>query len=330
MAEQAVKDQTNARHHVTPRFYLSGFSQQSRVAVWQRADGSVRSSNPTQVSTIRGFYTFTDKNGNQTDELEKYYSQVEGAAKSAISNLEGLFPPPLESHTKEVLAVFIAAQQTRSVGFHRQSEMTADMTAKMGMLPHLADRQRARKMMEGAGIEVTEDRLDQLQAIAVNPDSLELNADKSLRLQLSLNMLPELAHIYNQRTWRLVRFDHDALITSDEPIILRRNPKMPQFYGVGAATAKQVWFPLTSRMLVIMEHKNVYTSEGVTSGTDAMAHKANIAQLQASYLEAYGPPAIMRQFEGVPLGERPLMHISGHTEFLDVYNRPPTRPRPAR
>lgn len=123
-----------------------------------------------------------------------------------------------------------------------------------------------------------------------------------------------------------------SLVTSDAPILLIPDYETPGIGSTGLATAKEVWFPISSTRMLIMGRSGMTLKNGVSEGNDQFAKEANEAQLEASYLEAYGPPSLLKPFENSGLGNRPLMQVSSgfEGEFFDHYNSPPDRLRPHR
>jgi hypothetical protein len=328
-----TKDQTSARHHYLPKMYLEGFTEGGRISTWDRASGGVRTNTPNNVANVRGFYTFTDKSGNKSDELEKLFAEIEGYVKNIILNLNSLFPPAITGDTKLALAQYVVLQHLRTPAHRKQMEQSADMIMKMQMRPNLQSRDQIVKQLERIGQEPTEQAIKQLEDFYKDPHSLEVVPSKESVIKLQLNQLPVLTQILMHRVWNIVTFEQPLLITSDDPILLKPDEDQPYWWmrGTGFANAKEIWFPLSSTRMLVLSRQD-YKAPRIIRGTAAMSRQANEIQLDSSYMEAFGPPSIIQQYKGKPLGARPLGGVDAgfDNEFFDQYNKPPDKPRPHR
>jgi hypothetical protein len=327
------KDQTGARHHYLPKMYLDGFTENGRISVWQRDTGEVRTNAPNNVANIKGFYTFTGKDGKKSDEIEKLMADMEGYVKNVIANVNSLFPPALTGEYQFALAQYIAFQHVRTPAHRRDMEQMADMLAKIQTRPNLQSRDQIIEQLKRVGKEPTEEAIKQLEEFYSDPHSIEVVPTKEATMKVQLGQLPVLTQILMHRVWNLVTFDNPSLITSDCPVLLIPDQDQPYHWmrGTGFATAKEIWFPLSSTRLLVLSRQN-YKNPRIIRGNPVMAQEANEMQLAASYMEAFGPPSIMKQYEGKPLGERPLGETDAgfDKEFFDHYNKPPMRKRPHR
>ena len=108
LAAKPILDGPVQQHYVS-RFYLKGFAENRRLAVYDRTNGTVRSLPPKKVAALEHFYTFIDDSDRQRFELEVLFGIVESRAglalKSAVSKL------PLSSEDREYLALFVAMHE---------------------------------------------------------------------------------------------------------------------------------------------------------------------------------------------------------------------------
>jgi len=328
-----AKDQTSARHHYLPKMYLEGFTEKGRISVWQRASGEVRTSTPNNVANVRGFYTFTDKRGRKSDEIEKLMADMEGYVKNIIVNVNSLFPPAITGDYRFALAQYIAFQHVRTPAHRKELEQSADMIMKMQVRPNLQSREQIIKELERVGREPTEEAIKQLEDVYSDPHSVEVVPSKESVMKLQLGQLPLLTQILMHRVWHIVAFEQSSLITSDCPVLLMPDQDQPYHWmrGTGFANAKEIWFPLSSTRMLVLARQN-YKEPRIIRGNPAMAQEANEIQLASSYMEAFGPPSVIQPFENKPLGARPLGGIDAgfDKEFFEHYNKPPDRPRPHR
>ena len=327
------KDQTGARHHYLPKMYLKGFTEKGRISVWQRASGEVRASTPNNVANVRGFYTFTGKDGKKSDEIEKLLADMEGYVKTVIANVNSLFPPAITGNYKFALAQYIAFQHVRTPAHRKELEQSADMIMKMQVRPNLQSREQIVKQLERIGREPTEEAIKQLEDVYNDPHSVEVVPSKESVMKLQLGQLPLLTQILMHRVWHIVTFEQPSLVTSDSPVLLMPDQDQPYHWmrGTGFANAKEIWFPLSSTRMLVLARQD-YKKPRFIRGNLAMAQEANEIQLASSYMEAFGPPSIILPYEGKPLGARPLGGVEAgfDKEFFERYNKPPDRPRPQR
>ena len=327
-------NQTNAQQHLLPRMYLEGFAESGkhkRLSVWERASGKVRGGSPRTVAKAGGFFTYTDKDGNMSDELEKLFEVVETGVKPIIYNINSLFPPPITGQYKDDLAQYVAFQHMRTAVKRKEMEQSADMLVKLQTRAMLQSREQISKALESVGHEPSEEAITQVEEVVKNPHKYEIVPSKEMILNAQLKQLPAIAEVLLRRDWHIVTFDEPTLITSDNPVLLKPDDTQPYYWlrGVGLGTAQEIWFPLTSTRLLVLSHPD-YTGPRILKGTPQLAQRANEVQLASSYMEAYGLPAIMKHYDGKPLGARPLSEVDSgfDQEFFAHYNKPPDRPRP--
>ncbi len=325
------KDQTNAKHHFLPKMYLEGFAENGKVGVWQRSDGAVRNNAPASVASIKGFYTFTNEDGVKSDELEKAFANIEGKVQRIISHINTLFPPLIVGETKHILAEYLALQHARLPVTRKQQEETFDLISKMHMRIGISSREEIIQKLTDAGHEVTDEAIAQIEDFRDNPHELQIVPSKEEVLKIQMQGIPLIAQMLFHREWNVLTFDSPCLITSDSPLLLRPNYEEPYYWlrGTGFATASEIWFPLSSTRLLVLTPQR-YRKVTAVPGRADIAALANDLQLQSSYLEAFGPPSIIGQFEGKGLGVRALGGVEAgfDKDFFDHYNQPPVRPRP--
>lgn len=325
------KDQTNAKHHFLPKMYLEGFAEKGKVGIWQRDTGEVRYNAPQSVASVRGFYTFKDKKGDKSDELEKLLADMEGVVQRIIHNINSLFPPPIIGEYKFALAQYIAFQHLRTPEKRRELEQSADLMMKMQLRMGTQTREQIVSTLKKIGREPTEEAIKQVEDFQKNPHDYEIVPSKEDIIKVTLENLPLITQMLLHREWHVITFEAPSLITSDCPVLLMPDHSRPHYWlrGTGFANAGEIWFPLSSTRMLVLTHQD-YKGPRKISGDLRMAYEANKIQLKASYMEAFGPPSIIQLYENKPLGARPLTSIDAgfDKDFFDHYNQPPARPRP--
>jgi len=314
-AKKDGSDKSNTRHHFVAKMYLEGFTGvDGKLGIWSRADGIVRLSTPANTANARGFYTFTDPDGKKSGALEDAFAEIEGRAAVIIRHTDTIFPPVFIGQIKSDMAAYIALQYVRTPERRRAIEEMADLTLKLEMMTSINNR--------GDESEVAKQFLD-------NPHAVRASIGKESILKYQMESLPLISAILAFRKWEVVMFDNPCLIASDSPLLLKPDPEMPPFYGVGLTNAKEIWFPLSSTRMIVMSNQD-YKPEGVLRGSQRTADIANSNQARSSYIEAYGPPDVIKRLEGKAFGNRPTFTVETGLmkDFFDPYNQPPDNPRP--
>lgn len=325
------EDKTNTQHHYLPKMYLRFFADNDKIAIWDRNKGFIRLGNVQKIARVKGFYTFKDKKGNKSDELEELLADIEGQTKTIISNINSLFPHPISGDTKQILSQYLAFQHLRTPENRKQLEQSYDMIIKMHVRANLHSKEAAIKSLEDAGINVNDNTLKQISEFMDNPHSFVIVPSKEEIIGLQLNNFKPLTAALLNRDWNIITFDEPCLITSDSPILMMpdKSKRGWKFRGVGFKTAKEIWFPLTSTRLLILTLPR-FTGPKTLNGSPDLAQEANELQLNSSHLEAYGLPNLLKPYENKGLGYRPLTEISSgfDNKFFEQYNKPPQNPRP--
>lgn len=315
-SSETQKSQVNARHHYIPKMYLEGFTEEGKISVWSRKDGRVWSTVPSQAANIKGFYTFRDQEGHESDELEKLLAQVEYTTSIILSHVKTLFPPTFTGERKSDFALYLAFQYLRTPEQRKRAETMADIAAKMSTMAEINNRG---------------DNSKEAQDFLADPHSVTFVEGKENILKRQLKSLPLIHEVLLNKRWDVFMFEDKSLITSDSPILLKPHPDMPSFYGVGLANAHEIWFPLSSSRLLVMSRQD-YRSEGVWQGNKEKADRVNRILIEHSYTEAFGPKSLINQYQGTGLGNRPTFEVDAGfmQEFFDPYNTGPENPRPRR
>jgi hypothetical protein len=117
------------RHHFLPEFYLSGFTRDNYLWVYDRKKDEYRRQHPHNTAVIGQYYTVENPSGERDYSVEGFLSQIEGKAKCAIVKLDRGLAIGLEERLD--LAFFITLLLTRTPKFEREMQQTADRAAKL-------------------------------------------------------------------------------------------------------------------------------------------------------------------------------------------------------
>jgi hypothetical protein len=320
------------KHHYVPAFYLRFFAEDSKIATIERATGKRRDGDPKDTAAIKDFYTFVDKAGNERDDLEGEFAQLEGAAHSIISNVNSDFCLIPHSEQKEILALFIGLQALRTPMSRRSDELMSDYITKLDLRVKIHDLESATNALRGTVFENVNGSANDLLMFIENITDFDFVPHQNEAVAMMMKLWPVAAYSMLFRKWTVVCFEKPSLITSDHPVMLhgRRTPTT----GVGFANAEVISFPLSpTRLLVMTEAEQAARVHrgSRAEGTQKGARSFNRALIQASYLQYFMPPSIADHWSLKALGPRALESIKGPFPDLEERaNRPPVPQLPAR
>jgi hypothetical protein len=106
------------KQHYLSRFYLDGFAENRRVAVYDRSNGAVRSLSPKKAAAQEHLYTFVDESDRQRFELEALFGIIESRAGSALKS--AVSKVPLSFEDRGYLSLFVAMHAIRTPAASRK------------------------------------------------------------------------------------------------------------------------------------------------------------------------------------------------------------------
>jgi hypothetical protein len=211
----------------------------------------------------QGFYTIavedleeTHRADHDPEAVEKVFADLEAEAATIIrAVLEGGFPLSPELRFK--LALFAALQVTRGWRFRR--DMNDLGTFAMRQYVEALPSDRFRDWLRGQGMPSNDASVAAFRERVVGPDGPQLVMSQPFAVQESLRMaLEEISTHLFLRTWRLLRFSDDLLLTSDNPVgiwsLVPPGMGWPggQDFSVGVANAQMICLPLNRRTALAM------------------------------------------------------------------------------
>ncbi len=230
------------RHHVVPRFYLKQFAKDGQVRVtWQPGDRSALIS-IDDASVRKDFYNVTlDLDGAEytTDYWERMLSEIEGRAAAALREIVEHESWPLHRPARAALTWWIAVQYLRGVDMRRSHDNIAASFARISV--GASGKQLLLEKMEAyLDRQVGAAELDAEWAEITKPGGPTIRHDPKVHLATLDRMAPEIAELLDSRTWAMVRFEHQTLLTSDTPVVVLGDGMMRS----GIANADQVAIPI--------------------------------------------------------------------------------------
>lgn len=240
------------RHHLVPQMHLRRFANSDEQLVAVARDLSKRiATSVANVAVEKDFYAVETVTGPSM-EVERVLSKVEGDAEAVIQKiLVGGFP--LAMAEKEALAYFVAFQWLRG---RDQRDSLEDMMSHLRKLfmMNLTRRQIREGLEAVEGHPPSDEEVESMVTYFSNPENYEYEFSANHTIEAMLENVTGLANIAFARTWQVVRFPSDCLLTSDAPVSLwsPRSERQGFFSGVGFGTAKEVRLPLDRRHALVL------------------------------------------------------------------------------
>lgn len=245
------------RHHVIPRFFLSGFTQQhsddGRLHVADRVQGRSWVAGPINTAVRRDFYR-VDEILDDPLVIERLLSSIEGQASLRISEIEESGALPQGEALLELL--FFASSlhaRTAVTRTHAERQLT---TIYFDMLrTHVASEEawqaERRRLIERGVSEAQGMTLEAMRGILDRREfnlRFASNAHAHLMIERTRATYESLA----QRRWHLSRLESSAFVCSDCPVsLVWRRPGLPLDHLGLLRRETDVTVPLTSSLAMI-------------------------------------------------------------------------------
>lgn len=244
-----------AQQHYLSRFYLQGFAENRRVAMYDRANGAVSSLPPKKAATLEHLYTFIDDSDRQRFELEALFGIVESRAGSILKSV--IAKLPINRVDREYLALFVAMHAIRTpaaLAEYRIVRQKAEHARLKLMSP--SEDVAYEWMKESKPADTSETELRQLakkMVEMVSGDHFRVNIPDELARATALKTWDTLAETLFERDWTVVHAPSGAeYITSDSPVVLSPlsdTEDLPLGYG---SLHTHVLFPLSRTAALVM------------------------------------------------------------------------------
>lgn len=244
-----------AQQHYVSRFYLKGFAEDQRLAVYDRTDGAVCSLSPKKAAALEHFYTFIDDSDRQRFELEALFGIVESRAgsvlKSAVSKL------PLSGEEREYLALFVAMHAIRTPAALAECRSVHEKAERARLKLTVPNEEAAYKLVKESKPADTSEaelrRLAKKMLEMVSGDHFRINIPDEMARATSLKTWSTVAETLFERDWTIVHALGGAqYITSDSPVVLTPfsdTKDLPLGYG---SLHAHVLFPLSRNAALVM------------------------------------------------------------------------------
>jgi len=247
------------RQHFLPRFYLDGFADDGKVAVYDREANEVRVQQPINTGVIGHFYTMVDEQGRKRYELEQLFSEYEGKAKPVIDKLAAR--EEISADERSDMAIFIALGTMRTPDVVDSLKMAnSDMILRIAKMMYSNVDQVVEQLRSDdkyAGRNDAELREEaQLMVDMAQKGGLQVTTNEKWAVGMAIQMALEIAPIFAGRDWVVSHCDNPkkSFVTTDAPVVLTTvAPRENNFWGVGYGNADAlVFFPLNHQCMLAM------------------------------------------------------------------------------
>jgi hypothetical protein len=279
-------------HHVVPQFYLRAWANEEGKISARLRSGKVFETGTEALAVEKDFYTAEHPDGSKDALVENALSEVDGTAAAVhAALLRQEFP--LEPEQKITFSVWLGLQWVRGRSSRAGGQELADKLQKMLIRMGLENAeidptendapQESPQVPESirAGESIPVPDLSHLtpkerDGVRRDLDNVQFEMPRSLILLQMLEMMAPAAMPFLEAEWHLLRFEAPLLFTSDEPIILQRNPSPEnRFLGVGPATADQMYMPLSPTLCLAIVRAGSIGRQRVNQVPPGEAEKIN-------------------------------------------------------
>jgi hypothetical protein len=244
-----------AQQHYVSRFYLKGFAQNRRVAMYDRTTGVVDSLTPKNAAAIEHFYTFIDESDRRRFELEALFGIVESRAGTALKS--AVCRSPLSFEDREYLALFVAMHAIRTPAALAESRSVREKAEHARLQLTVSSEAAAYKLLkESKPADTSEAELRRLAAKLfemVSGNHFRINVPDEAARAAALKTWDTVARTLFERDWTVVHAPSGSeYITSDSPVVLSplsNTEHLPLGYG---SLHTHVLFPLSRTAALVM------------------------------------------------------------------------------
>lgn len=260
------KSQTRSarRHHVIPQLYLAGFTDSGEkdglLYAHDLRELKTWRAKPANIAFVKDFYKI-DVPGIDTDEIERVFCELEGAAARVLKKIIRTSKLPWRRKHYNVLMHFMAQLVVRRPSVRESVTKSIDQVLRMvaGMYAGLpeADLQRHLDRLRGDNPDLFGTTLREFREFIKSDDyTTEFSQNFHINNLLSA-LLPTaddtIAPLLAARHWVLWIAQEGAghFITTDRPVLLTWTIEVPPFYADSPGFGLQntlVLFPISKRL----------------------------------------------------------------------------------
>jgi hypothetical protein len=227
-----------------------------------------------------GYYTVRDENLEPLALMEVLFEDFENHAARVYRFLvDGGSPADLDAEARSYFSFLMAGQIIRGKSFRDFDQEAAETLAKqvlrVGAVHSRKWWDRFLVEMEVDGEELPEISREQYVEF-IERDEYTLRHSPEHMTEAMLSPIKDLAGIFFDFDWHIVRFDEPKLLTAEEPISYWRPPSPAfMFRGIGPLTSDEVRLPLAPDVALVLTHPRLGFRDRVGSGSEKAAARLN-------------------------------------------------------
>lgn len=300
-------------HHQVPQFYLSAFANANgQIRAHDRLSGAEYTTSIRNVAAEQNLYTIDGADGEPSDEVEQYFSNLEGSFADTWNKLHDP-APKLDEEDRVWVARFLALQFVRTSENRRMLADASDTLVRLMVEGNVggSDREQIEKFVAEQFSDASVSMRARIFRTAENPEiPFDIINEEWLdtAIPTSFQIAPFLLH----RRWRLADSPDRAFVTSDSPVVL--NGHDDPLHGVGIATARTIVIPVSSYRLLELGEPSDDTDVEMITPPSEWVREANRVVANTSIRQVLFEPADdFSPLAGITLSARPRIRwINGH------------------
>lgn len=311
MAKKGSKASKAKRHHIVPKFYLSGFaSDKSQVQTLDLSTGLVYKANVSDACLENNYFSLPVDEQFAADAYEKHLSNHEGRAATALNKIfAGVWP--LLAEDRLAIATWLAYQHVRVK--RRRVSLSETHSQMIKLVVGLSKPEHVRRWIESSeGQSISDEALAWEIADLTKFSGPEIDLPAINHIQLMEKLLPVVAKRIWFSSWILIRFERKTLTASDTPVVLLPADDLPEWSGLGLLNAKSWLVPLGRRTALEINYSMHY-GDIELPGSTTIANIFNKATEASARQFIYSHPEdehllggitrTMEMFETTPIGD---------------------------
>ncbi len=246
------------RQHFLPRFYLEGFTNNGKLAVYDRETNRVRVQQPINTGVIGHFYTLEDAEGRKRYELEQMLSEYEANASPTVCKLSA--KQEISPDERAYLSIFVALAAFRTPDIVdslklMNSDLIGEMTRRMfSDKEQVKDGLRVKPYAPSSEEELEQEAIEMIEF--AQGGQYTITTEHSWAVGMAIQTGLKIAPILAGRNWDVIHSNTDktSFVTTDAPVVLSTViPRKNSFWGLGFGnTDALVVFPLTQTCALLM------------------------------------------------------------------------------
>jgi hypothetical protein len=286
------------RHHTVSAGYIGRFANNRRQVAVHHVTGGVSEIGSRAV----GFQTDFWGSDELATEVEQAFNRVEDPVLRMLRNLPECWP--LSTEDRAALAQFVAVHVIRTPAFG----------AFLRSVGNRALPKSVREIAEKHGLPE--------EKVAVVTEGMKGQRN---HVRTLLGQIGRIGSMFSNMQWNLVRFDHDWLVTSDQPVVMlplgggTMSPASSVPRG-GLSNVMEAFFTIDPRQLLLLTWAEAPDAAQSLSGTRRQACSVNCAVRVQALTEWVSRPDTTPPFHTPPILEPSIYAIS--TELLPGYTTP--------